>query len=160
MRVRLRISICSDCGTLLLRQAPSPVNIPRTRLSQFESRRSIAWKSLFGLADSPSKPKATGKPPPPPDQESRKRAEATVRRLREAKEARKPIDVSPPPEIPSQQEPIPHAPPTSPNIHKDPRATSPPSRTFTPEKPDGRRVKLKQALSNYNEPLPPRDSDT
>ena len=117
---------------------------------------------MFGLVNSPSKPKATGKPPPPPDHESRKRAEATVRRLREAKEARKPIDVSPPDSLP-QQESIPHAPPTSPNIRKDSPAAapvSPPSRTFTPEKPDGRRVKLKQALSNYNEPLPPRDSDS
>jgi hypothetical protein len=146
MRVRLRISRCSGCGTLLLRQAPSPVNTPRTRLSQFESRRPIAWKSFFGLADSPTKPKATGKPPPPPDHESRKRAEATVRRLREAKEARRPIDVSPPPDSLPQQESIPPTPPTSPNIRKDPPATahvSPPSRTFIPEKPDGRRVKLK-----------------
>src|SRR5208282_1967048 len=110
MRVRLRISICSDCGTLLLRSAPCPVNIPPSRLGQFESRRSIAWKSLFGFIDSPSKPKGMGKPPPPPDQESRKRAEATVRRLREAKEARKPIDMSHPPEILPQQESIPPAP--------------------------------------------------
>src|SRR5271170_7939736 len=160
MRVRLRISICSDCGTLLLRQATSPVNIPRTRLGQFESQRSIAWKSLFGLVDSPSKPKATGKPPPPPDQDSRKRAEATVRRLREAREARKAIDLSPPDVLP-QQEPTPPAPPTPPNIRLHPPATapvSPPSRTFTPEKPDGRQAKLKQVLSNYNEPLPHRDS--
>jgi hypothetical protein len=118
---------------------------------------------LFGLVDSPSKPKATGKPPPPPDHESRKRAEATVRRLREAKEARKSIDVSPPADNLPQKESIPLAPPTSPNIRKDPPAAAPvapPSRTFTPEKPDVRRVKLKQALSNYNEPLPPRQSDS
>src|SRR5271170_6536050 len=120
MRVGLRISICSDCGTLLLRPAPYPINIPRPRLSQFESRRSIAWKSLFGLIGSSSKPKTTGKPPPPPDHESRKRAEATVRRLREAREARKPIDVSPPPDSLPRQESISLAPPTSPNIRKDP----------------------------------------
>jgi hypothetical protein len=162
MRVRLRISICSDCGTLLLRPAPYPINIPRPRLSQFESRRSIAWKSLFGLIGSSSKPKTTGKPPPPPDHESRKRAEATVRRLREAREARKPIDVSPPDNLP-QQESTPPAPSAAPNIRTDPPPTapaSPPSRTFTPEKPDGRQAKLKQVLSNYNEPLPPQESDS
>lgn len=156
MRVRLQISICSDCGTLLLRPAPSPVNVRQSRFGQFESRRSIAWKSLFGLVTSPSKPKAAGESPPPPDEESRKRAEAAVRRLREAKEARRPIDLSPQAIPPTQgpNAPTPSPPRDIPQTIPSKGPSSLSGQGFTPEKPDNRRPKLKQVLSNYNQPLP------
>ena len=162
MRVRLRISICSDCGELLLRSTPSAVNIRRPHARQFETRRSIAWKSLFGLVDSSSNSKTTGKPPSTTQEDLRKHVEANVRRLREAREARKPVNVSPQ-DIASQVDPIRTAPLPPPNVGDKLPATmtaSTPGRTFTPEKPDRRRTKLKQVLSNYNEALPPQGSDS
>jgi hypothetical protein len=150
MSQSLRVSVCSNCGHLLVRAASCSGNATRNRTIQYSARRSVSWGSLFDHLRGKRVSKELPTPIKPSEEEARKRTGAVVRRLREAKDrAGRP---PPPP-------PLPPPPPTStPQRPSTPSTVGMPSASvITPgsSSPGKPRKDTLSPFVNLKTPIPP-----
>lgn len=121
MTLVAQAGVCRNCGHLLVRSAANPLEASGSRSIRLESRRSIWWKPVF---DNLLKIHRTSTTPEPTfsssEDESRKFAEAAVRRLREAKDRAGRPENPPPAPAPEQLR----------------RATPSESKKFVPQRSD------------------------
>lgn len=78
----LRISFCINCGYLFVRSASTSRARTSRRAFEYEARRYVSWRSLFGNLHLRGSKDVPIPPSKPPDDEAKKRAQEVVRRLR------------------------------------------------------------------------------
>jgi hypothetical protein len=103
MKIVTQAGVCRNCGQLLVRSASDSLDASRSRRIYLESRRSIWWRPVFeNLLKKPGTSATSESQSPSSEDESRKRAEAAVRRLREMRDRAGRPDNSPPTPLPEQ----------------------------------------------------------